>query len=184
MPDRPEPAEPAAPRPRRRVLPEEVIAVVCMAVLALLTLANVVVRYLTDRSFASTEEVSIALMVIMTVAGASAAAARDRHIRIQYLYETGTARRRHRLALLSAVSTAVFFVVFALLSARVVWDEYRYQETSMALGVPRWWYTVWVPALCLAIAARAVGVARRALRGPMPPDHVPAPPVGQDPAGR
>jgi TRAP-type C4-dicarboxylate transport system permease small subunit len=158
------------PPPRREpVLVEEAIAVGCMVVLVLLTLANVVVRYFSDESFASTEEVSIALMVIMTVAGACSAAARDRHIRIEYFYETGSAGRRRRLALLSAVSTCIFFLVLAALSARVVWDEYRYEETTMALGVPRWWYTVWVPALCVALAARAAAVAARVRRGAMLP---------------
>ena len=159
----PPPGDPAAP-PHAPVLAEEVIAVACMVVLVLLTLANVVVRYLTDASFATTEEVSIALMVIMTVAGAAAAASRDRHIRIEYFYETGSAGRRRRLALLSAVATCAFFLLLGVLSARVVWDEYRYGETTMALGVPRWWYTVWVPLLCLALAGRAAAVGRRVRR--------------------
>ncbi len=170
-----EPPAEALPPPRREpILVEEAIAVACMAVLVLLTLANVVVRYFTDESFAATEEVSIALMVIMTVAGACSAAARDRHVRIEYFYETGSAGRRRRLALLSAVVTCVFFVVLGALSARVVWDEYRYEETTMALGLPRWWYTVWVPVLCLALAARAAGVAGRVRRGAMLPGTDPA----------
>lgn len=184
------PAEPGPPpSPERRpVLLEEILAVACMAMLVLLTLANVVVRYLTDQSFATTEEVSIALMVVMTVAGASAAAARDRHVRIEYFYETGSARRRRRLAMLSAVATCVFFVLLALLSARVVWDEYRYEETSMALGVPRWWYTAWVPVLCVAVAVRAAGVADRVRRGLMLPGEPDAtaspPPRVEGPAAR
>lgn len=174
MSSRPEPgpespAE-AVPPPRREpVLVEEAIAVACMVVLVLLTLANVLVRYFTDESFAATEEVSIALMVIMTVAGACSAAARDRHIRIEFFYETGSAGRRRRLALLSATVTCVFFLVLAALSARVVWDEWRYEETTMALGLPRWWYTVWVPAMCLVLAMRAAVVAGKVRRGEMLP---------------
>lgn len=156
--------EPAAPR-RPPVLVEEAIAVVCMAVLVALTLANVVVRYLTDISFAATEEVSISLMVVMTVAGACAAAARDRHVRIEYFYETGSVARRRRLALLSAAVTCVFFVMLGVLSARVVWDEYRYEETTMALGLPRWWFTGWVPVLCGVLALRAAGLGGRVRRG-------------------
>jgi TRAP-type C4-dicarboxylate transport system permease small subunit len=180
MSSRPEPApppgDPAAPQ-RPPVLVEEVIAVACMVVLVLLTLANVVVRYFTDQSFATTEEVSIALMVIMTVAGACAAAARDRHIRIEYFYETGSVARRRRLALLSAIATCGFFLLLGVLSARVVWDEYRYGETTMALGVPRWWYTVWVPLLCFALAVRAAAVGGRVRRGRMLPGS-----VGTDPS--
>lgn len=162
--------EPDTPRARRApVIIEEIIAVACMVVLVLLTLINVVIRYFTDASFAATEEVSISLMVVMTVAGACAAAARDRHIRIEYFYETGSAGRRKRLALLSAAVTCVFFVVLSALSARVVWDEYSYQETTMALGLPRWWFTVWVPAMCLVLALRAAAVAGKVRRGLMLP---------------
>jgi TRAP-type C4-dicarboxylate transport system permease small subunit len=164
----------ATPAPRAPVMIEEIIAVACMVVLVLLTLINVVIRYFTDASFAATEEVSISLMVVMTVAGACAAAARDRHIRIEYFYETGSAARRKRLALLSAAVTCVFFVVLSALSARVVWDEYHYQETTMALGLPRWWFTVWVPAMCLVLALRAAAVARKVQRGLMLPGTQPA----------
>jgi TRAP-type C4-dicarboxylate transport system permease small subunit len=173
-----EPPADAAPSPARRdpILVEEAIAVACMAVLVLLTLINVVVRYFTDESFAATEEISIALMVVMTVAGGSAAAARDRHVRIEYFYETGSAGRRRKLAMLSATVTCVFFLVLGALSARVVWDEYSYEERTMALGLPRWWLTVWVPIMCVAISLRAAAVAGKVRRGAMLPggDGTPA----------
>ncbi len=152
-----------------RVQWEDTIAVLCMAGLVLLTLANVVVRYLTDETLAPTEEVSIALMVIMTLAGACGAATRDRHVRIEFFYETGSARRRRRLGLLSAAATCGFFILLGLLSMRVVWDEFHFAETTMALGVPRWWYTVWVPVLCFALAVRAAQVFARVRRGQMLP---------------
>jgi len=155
--------------PRRRPQWEDVLAVACMALLVLLTLANVVVRYLTDQTLAPTEEVSIALMVILTLAGACGAATRDRHVRIEYFYETGTASRRRRLGLLSAAATCGFFIVLGLLSCRVVWDEFHFNETTMALGVPRWWYTIWVPVLCFALAWRAAQVVQQVRRGQMLP---------------
>jgi TRAP-type C4-dicarboxylate transport system permease small subunit len=61
--------------------------VLALAALVLLTLINVVVRYLTDQSFAETEEISIFLMVVLTMAGAAAAASRDRHLRIEYFWK-------------------------------------------------------------------------------------------------
>jgi TRAP-type C4-dicarboxylate transport system permease small subunit len=138
---------------------EEGLAVACMALLVLITLGNVVTRYLTDQSFAWTEEISIFLMVVMTLAGASAAAARDRHIRIEYFYEGGSAVRQRAMKITAACIAGLLFAVMAVLFARVVADEMRYGETSMGLAVPRWWFTVFSPLLCAAIAARSFGVA-------------------------
>lgn len=157
----PLPAEPASGRESGPPLFEERIAVAALALLVVLTLANVVVRYFTDESFAWTEELSVFLLVVLALAGAGAAAARDRHIRIEFFYEGGSPRRRRALALLSAASSALFFLLMAALFARYTWDEYRYGETSMGIGVPRWWYSVWLAPLCLLIAWRAWHAGRR-----------------------
>lgn len=140
---------------------EEGLAVASMALLVVITLLNVLTRYLTDESFAWTEEISVFLMVVMTLAGTAAAAARDRHIRIEYFYEGGSAARQRTLKITAACIAGLLFVVLAVLFARVVADEVRYGETSMGLGVPRWWFTVFSPLLCAAIALRSFGVAWR-----------------------
>ncbi|MBK8765472.1 MAG: TRAP transporter small permease [Burkholderiaceae bacterium] len=167
------PKDPAAPpaagaQTRRRTRFEEAVAVLALAALVLLTLINVVVRYLTDQSFAETEEISIFLMVVLTMAGAAAAASRDRHLRIEYFLETGSAARRRRLSLLSAYGTSLFFVFMTVLLGRFAWDEYHFGETTMALGLPRWWYSVWLPVLSAGIAWRAFRLARRLAHGEPP----------------
>ena len=144
---------------------EEALAVACMALLVIITLVNVVTRYLTEQSFAWTEEISVFLMVLMTLAGASAAAARDRHIRIEFVYERGSVATRARLKIVCPLIGALTFLIMALLFARVVADEIHYAETSMGLGLPRWWFTVFSPLLCLAIGLRCLGLAWRTARG-------------------
>lgn len=158
--------KPTLPRRRWRAPPllEEGLAVACMAVLLVITLLNVLTRYFTDQSFAWTEEISVFLMVVMTLAGASAATARDRHIRIEFMYDSGTALRRRRLKVFAACTTALLFAALTWLFARVVADEVRYGETSMGMGVPRWWFTIFSPLLCAAIALRSTGVAWAASR--------------------
>jgi TRAP-type C4-dicarboxylate transport system permease small subunit len=154
---------------------EEGFAVACMVLLVLITLLNVVTRYLTDQSFAWTEEISVFLMVLMTLAGASAAAARDRHIRIDAVYEGGSAARQRQLKIVGACATALLFVLLAVLFGRQVADEIRYAETSMGLGLPRWWFTVCLPVLCMAIAGRALGVAWRAAQSSQHSGQAPSP---------
>ena len=133
-----------------------------MVALAIITLGNVLTRYFTDESFAWTEEISIFLIVVMTLAGAAGVAGRDNHIRIEYFYDAGSTTRRRRLRLLAAAATTLAFVALAVLFAATVAGEIRWAETSMGLGVPRWWFTIVVPPLCLAIAWRAVQAGRRA----------------------
>ncbi len=162
MPDCPSssPASPdAAPRPAgdtNRRLPEDWIGAIVMALLAAITFANVIARYFTDESFAWTEEISIALMVIVTMVAASAAVRRDRHIRIEVLFDSGSPRRRRRLAIASALATTVAFLLVFGLGLRLLQDDYVYEVTSPGIGVPQWWYTLWLPLLALLIAARGV----------------------------
>ena len=133
-----------------------------MVALTVITLGNVLTRYFTDESFAWTEEISIFLIVVMTLAGAAAVTARDRHIRIEYFYDAGSPARQRLLRLVAAGATALLFLVLAVLFGVTVAGEIRWNETSMGLGVPRWWFTVAVPPLCLAIAVRALQAGRRA----------------------
>jgi TRAP-type C4-dicarboxylate transport system permease small subunit len=145
--------------PRRT--PEDWIAALGMAGLCVITMANVVVRYLSDESFAWTEEFSVFLLVLTTMAGTAAAALRDNHIRIEFFLASGSASRQRILALFGALVTTVFFLVLAVLTGRMAWDDFHYAEMSSGLGVPRWWYTAWVPALSLVISLRVIQALNR-----------------------
>ena len=152
------------PAPAARTLPEDWLTAAAMALLALITFANVLVRYFTDASFAWTEEISVFLMIVLALVGGASAVARDAHIRIEFFYASGSVARRRRLAQLGAALVALLFTVIAVLSVRVVWDDYRFEETSPGIGVPQWWYSIWLPVCAIAIALRAVGLWRQRTR--------------------
>ncbi len=134
---------------------ERLLMAVSMGLLCLITMANVLVRYFTDISFAFTEEVSIFLMVVMTLVGASHAFAKNHHIAITYFVERAPRFRKaaRRLALLCSLG---MFGLLAVLGTRMAWDDYRFEVTTPSLGVPQWWYTAWLPAICVLIALRLV----------------------------
>jgi TRAP-type C4-dicarboxylate transport system permease small subunit len=148
--------------PRRT--PEDCIAVLSMAGLCVITMANVVVRYLSDESVAWTEELSVFLLILTTMAGTAAAALRDSHIRIEFFLASGSASRQRLLALFGALVTSAFFLVLAALTGRMAWDDFHYAEISMGLGVPRWWYTAWVPAFSLVISLRVIQALNRKIK--------------------
>lgn len=140
---------------------EDWLTVIIMALLACITFANVLIRYFTSSSFAWTEEISIFLMIVLALVAGSAAVARNFHIRIEYFAEKGPSRRKRLLACLGAMLVFLLFALLAVLSGRMVWDDFRYGETSPGIGVPQWWYSLWLPLLSTAIALRALGLCIR-----------------------
>ncbi len=172
MPDRPqdEPIEPILPdEPDPPVttplLLEDWIAVTVLALLALITLANVLVRYLSDQSFAFTEEISIFLLVVLTLVAGATAFVRNFHIRIEIFADNGSATRQKFCRVFANLATCTFFILLTVVSIRLVLDEFRFEETSPAMGVPTWWYTIWLPIFSAMIALRTAGMTIRAWRG-------------------
>jgi TRAP-type C4-dicarboxylate transport system permease small subunit len=160
LPD-PIPGEPETHPDERTRIPlaiEDWLTVIVMGLLALITFANVLVRYFTSQSFAWTEEISVFLMIVLALVAGSAAVARNRQIRIEYFADHGPEWRQRALARFGAFMMFVLFALLAVLSARVVYDDIRFGETSPGIGVPQWWYTVWLPVMSVAIAGRALGL--------------------------
>jgi TRAP-type C4-dicarboxylate transport system permease small subunit len=135
---------------------EQVLTGVAMALIVLISLGNVVVRYLTAQSFAATEEFSIALLIILAFLGSSTAFAFDRHIRVTFFIDKLPPRGQAAADWLTFIATAALFGFIAFYAGLLAWDNYRFEETSPALGVPQWWYSVWMPILAVVIVLRLV----------------------------
>jgi TRAP-type transport system small permease protein len=145
---------------------ERMLGAAIMALLCLITFANVLVRYFTNISFAFTEELSVALMVVGALVGTAAAFAGDRHIRLTFLIERLPKRRQWLIELLVLAASLGLFALLTWLATSYVWDEYRFEVMSPGLGIPQWRYTVAMPVLsaviCLRILGRLVRVYRTA----------------------
>ena len=139
---------------------ERFLMAASMGVLRLLTMANVLVRYFTDISFAFTEEISVALLVVMTLIGASHAFATNHHIAITFFVDRnpallGLARR------FAAFCSLLMFGLLAWYGVAMAWDDYNFEVTSSSLEVPQWWYTIWLPLLSIVIVLRLLAMLWR-----------------------
>ncbi|MEG0675402.1 MAG: TRAP transporter small permease [Comamonas sp.] len=152
------PSSGARPDEPRSLRIEDWLTVIIMAALALITFANVLVRYFTNSSFAWTEEISVFLMILLALVAGSAAVARDQHIRIEFFSDSGSLARRKALARFGSAMVALLFALIAVLSVRVVWDDFRFEETSPGIGVPQWWYSIWLPIVSTLVTLRAIGL--------------------------
>ncbi|OGA33521.1 MAG: C4-dicarboxylate ABC transporter permease [Betaproteobacteria bacterium RIFCSPLOWO2_12_FULL_64_23] len=158
MNEHPDPIKPAAEEPPRiPVKIEEFLAAMSMALICLITFANVLVRYLTDESFAFTEEFSVFLMVVLTFVGASAAFAKNSHVRMSFVVERLPPRLARHVEIAVMVAAAVLLAILVWYGIRLLLDDWNFDTTSPGIGIPQWIYTLWLPLLSAVIALRIVG---------------------------
>ena len=72
------------------------------------------------------------------------------------LFDSGSPARRRTLALFSALLTVIAYLILASLGTRLAWDDFYYEVTSPGIGVPQWWYTIWLPVLAALVAFRGM----------------------------
>lgn len=151
------------PQPDARL--ERVLATLALAMIALISLANVVVRYVTNVSFAFTEEISVFLLVVLTFAGAAMALRRNGHIRIALLERALPPAPRRALIMLQGLAGFIVLGLITWYGARLAWNEYHWMSLSPGLGIPEWWYLVWLPILAAAMLWRLFQQTRDRLAG-------------------
>ncbi|WP_421683486.1 TRAP transporter small permease [Stutzerimonas urumqiensis] len=143
---------------------ERALATLALVIIGVISLANVVVRYFTDASFAFTEELSVFLLVVLTFAGASVALRGNRHIRIG-LIERLFPRLRTPLIVLQWLAGALVLGLVIWFGGQFALEEYQWESESPGLGLPNWWYVVWLPLLSLAMLVRLTQMTLDRLRG-------------------
>jgi TRAP-type C4-dicarboxylate transport system permease small subunit len=131
--------------------------ILCAAIFMAMTgigFANVVIRYLTNRSFAATEELLVNGFLLLTLLGAAIAARRGEHLAVTILFDA--LPRRGRMVLLW-ISGALGLALLGL-SAWFCWQllVYQFQSglASYALQLPAWYYTAGLPFAFLLVAVR------------------------------
>ena len=144
---------------------ERVLLAIAMAAMALITAANVLARYLTNVSFAITEEYSVVLMVVIALIGTALAIATGRHIRVGYFTDLLGKLGQRRAEMLALILAIICFGLLAIFGAKLAYDEYRFEVLSNGLGNPQWLYTGWLPLISLLVIARAAGRLIRLARG-------------------
>ncbi len=135
---------------------ERALAAMVMAALTLITGANVLMRYCTDMSFAMTEEVSVFLLLILTLVGAVSAFVEGRHVRITLVVDALPAWGKAACAAVEWGGNVAMFALLAWYGVLAAWDDYSFEVTSPALGLPQWWYSVWLPVCSGLIVLRLV----------------------------
>jgi len=139
---------------KKRIPLESWLGIIALAGISIISLANVVVRYSTNASFAFTEEFSVFLMVVLAFSGAAVAARSNEHIRItlleNYLGLTGL----RIVYVLQWLGSVVVLGLVVWYGGLLTYEEYSWESLSPGLGYPTWVYLIWLPVLASAIIVR------------------------------
>ena len=150
-------------RPDARI--ERTLATLAILIIGAISLVNVVVRYITGGSFAFTEEFSVFLLVLLTFAGASVALRSHRHIRIGLLERALPPLGYRLLVIFQGLCGLLVLGLITWFGALMTWQEYQWQSLSPGLGLPQWWYLIWLPLLSGLMFLRQCQASLERLRG-------------------
>ena len=140
---------------------ERAFAAGCMALLCIITFSNVLVRYLTNVSFAFTEEISVFLLLVLTLVGSVSAFVEGRHVRITLLVDKLPNAGKAVCSCLEWSANVAMFALLAWTGYRMAMDDFEFEVTSPGLGLPQWLYTAWLPLLSAVIVMRLLLLAQR-----------------------
>ncbi|MEX0430462.1 TRAP transporter small permease [Spiribacter insolitus] len=143
---------------------ERAVIAGALAVICVISFANVLVRYFTDFSFAFTEEVSVFLLVILAFFGSAIAFARDEQIRITFFLDRMNRSARWTATIVILAANLTIFGLVAWFGSRFAYEEWLFEATTPGLGIPAWIYSMWLPIAAVVIILRLLGRFARQLK--------------------
>ncbi|MBK1624285.1 TRAP transporter small permease [Afifella marina] len=124
---------------------EKIVCAVILLAMTALGFANVVVRYLTSYSLASTEELLTNGFLLLTVFGAAIAARNGEHLAVTILYDAVPRPVRRVILVLSSALSVALLAMSAWFTWQLFANQFESGVRSYALQIPAWYYSVALP---------------------------------------
>ena len=133
---------------------EELLGALLLAVMACISFINVIVRYCTNFSFSSSEELTVNFFVWIVLLGTSRAFREGGNFSMNLLYDAMPRPVRKPLYLFSVICCIVFFAALCWQGTIEVMDEIELNVVSESLAIPVWLYTIATPLFSALIIVR------------------------------
>ena len=133
---------------------EKIICAVIFLAMTLLGFVNVFVRYATNYSLASSEEILTNGFLLLTVFGAAIAARRGDHLAVTLIYDLVPPRLRRAMLVLAGLLSIFLLLASAWFTWQLVENQYSSGIKSYALQIPAWYYSIGLPFGFLLVALR------------------------------
>ncbi|WP_163527128.1 TRAP transporter small permease [Halobacillus ihumii] len=143
---------------------EYTILALSLAIMAIITFANVLSRFIFNFSFAFTQEVTVNLFVILTFVGASIGIYKGAHLGFDLIYDKLNKMSRAMVSIAIGVLIVFFFGVLAYHGIGIVMSQMDRQQITPALGWPQWVFTLGLPIGCVLCIIRTIESTMNSLR--------------------
>jgi C4-dicarboxylate transporter DctQ subunit len=117
---------------------EETVSYVSLAVMTLITFANVIMRQFAGLSLSFTEEISVNMFVLVTLMGTSIAAKRKEHLSVTVLFERMPFRMQKFCRIFALVLTNIYLILIIFYGIRMVAGELLLNQKTPTMQWPEW----------------------------------------------
>ncbi|WP_413332336.1 TRAP transporter small permease [Brevibacterium sp. GP-SGM9] len=142
---------------------EDWVVILSFMVIVIVTFINVLSRYIFQSSLAFTEEITINLLVVLTMMGAVVGIRLGAHLGFTYLVENAKATTRRTLILVSTALMIVFLAVLLIWGGEMMINQAIRGRATPSLGFPQWLFTLSIPLAGLLGIIRSIQAARESL---------------------
>lgn len=124
---------------------EEILCVVCTAVMTVLVFANVISRYVLHFSLSFSEEITTYLFILLSLMGSAIAAKRRAHLGLSIVTDAVPPAARRILHVTGFGIGTIFSAALFYYGVLMVINQYNLAMETAAMQWPEWVYGTFVP---------------------------------------
>jgi len=139
----------------------EIICALLLIFIAVLTIGQVIMRYIFNNPFTWSEELSIAAFIYLAFLGVGAAYAKDRHLWVDAFVVALPRRMGIIVNGFVLVLSAIFCILVSILMIKVIVVTWKVGITTAALEIPRAFIYLSLPLGCILFLIQVLSKFRR-----------------------
>lgn len=144
---------------------EEYLSAACLAVMTLLTFANIVARYVFAASFSFSEEITTYLFVLLSLMGAAIAAKRGAHLGFTLISDMVAPSVRRAMKVVGYLFATAFCALLCYYGLLMAASQYSRRQITAGMQWPEWIFGAFVPFGALFVTIRFLQLLVAALKG-------------------
>jgi len=137
---------------------EEIILALALAVMTVITFANILSRNLANMSLSFTEEITINLFVLITFVGTAVGVRRYAHLSFTLLFDLGGRGVKKVIIAFTTLAGLFLFGVLFWYGLQMIIFQMDIGQKTPALGLPQWILSISLPFGALLCMIRTIQV--------------------------